>query len=101
MLMGIDLTDVMVVGMVRPFSSLHSIIQACGRGGRSMGSNMRQRVVFYLLWNNSDIGENVDLSPAVRSFCLTNSCLKKVLMEYFGSDGKYGGDWCCSNCSTN
>ena len=46
----------------------------------------------------SDISENVDISPAVRDFCLTDKCLKKKLMDYFGSDGCSGGSWCCSNC---
>ena len=58
----------------------------------------RRRVVFILLFNNSDIAANVEVSPAVRDLCLTENCLKKFMMEYFGSDGKCGGSWCCSNC---
>ena len=31
----------------------------------------RRRVVFILLFNNSDIALNVEVSPAVRDLCLT------------------------------
>lgn len=98
MLMGIDLTDIQVIGMVRPFGTIHSIVQACGRGGRNMGENKRQKVTFFLLFNRSDIAENVDVSPSVRHLCLTDSCLKKTMMDFFGTEGSFGDDWCCSNC---
>ena len=78
MIMGIDLSDIQIIGMARPFSMLHSLVQACGRGGRKTEMRGRQRVVFYLLFNNSDIAENSDISLAVRNFCLTGECLKKV-----------------------
>ena len=100
MMMGIDLDKVEIVGMVRPFSMLHNLVQACGRGGRKTERMGRQRVVFYLLFNRNDIGENVDISPAVREFCLTTECLKKALMVYFGAQGDTGGEWCCSNCDS-
>ena len=51
MLMGIDLANVQVIGMVRPFSMVHSLVQACGRGGRKTEDVGRQKVVFYLLFN--------------------------------------------------
>ena len=98
MLMGIDLTDIQVIGMVRPFGTIHSIVQACGRGGRNLGENKRQKVVFYLLFNKSDVGENMTVSPSVRNLCLTDNCLKKTMMEFFGTTGAHGDDWCCSNC---
>ena len=98
MLMGIDLSNIQIVGMVRPFENLHSLVQACGRGGRRTGAKGRQKVVFFLLYNKSDIAENTDTSKEVREFCLTKDCLKKFLMNYFGSSGKIGGEWCCSNC---
>ena len=50
MLMGLDLDDIEIIGMVRPFSSLHSIIQACGRGGRRSMEG-RKKVAFFLLFN--------------------------------------------------
>ena len=50
MLMGLDLKDIEIVGMVRPFSTLHSIIQACGRGGRRSSKEMK-KVAFFLLFN--------------------------------------------------
>ena len=69
MMMGINLENIQVVGMVRPFSMLHSLVHACGRGGRKTGEPGRDKVVFYLLFNRSDISASVDISPEVRSFC--------------------------------
>ena len=100
MLMGLDCPDIDLVIMVRPFSMIHSLVQACGRGGRKMMDKFRRRVVFMFLFNNSDISENVDVSESVRELCLTKRCLKKVMMEYFGTVGKVGGHWCCSNCDS-
>ena len=80
---------------------LHSIIQAAGRGGRNLGTEWRENVLFYLLYNNSDISENVPgMSQAMRDFCLTSKCLKIFLMEYFGSSihTQSNPGWCCSNC---
>jgi hypothetical protein len=98
MLLGINLQEIQIVGMVRPFGTIHSIVQACGRGGRRMGEEERQQVVFFLLFNKSDISESVDISPAVRNLCLTQKCLKKEMMDYFGTEGRFGDQWCCSNC---
>ena len=98
MLMGIDCRNIDIVVMVRPVSMINSLVQACERGGRKMMDKFRRRVVFILLFNNSDIAANVEVSPAVRDLCLTENCLKKFMMEYFGSDGKCGRSWCCSNC---
>ena len=98
MLMGLDCPNIDLVIMVRPYSMIHSLVQACGRGGRKMMDNFRRRVVFMLLFNNSDISENVDVSESVRELCHTKRCLKQMMMEYFGTDGKVGGSWCCSNC---
>ena len=51
MMMGVNLENVQIVGMVRPFSMPHYLVQAAGRGGRKMAEIGRQRVVFYLLYN--------------------------------------------------
>ena len=61
MLMGLDLDDIEIVGMIRPFSSLHSVVQACGRAGRS--KNGRKKVAFFLLFNKYDfkLYNNLDL----------------------------------------
>ena len=101
MLMGIDCSNIDWVVMIRPFSMLHSMVQACGRGGRKQLDNFRRRVVFFLLFNNSDIGNNIDVSEEVRSYCRTTGCLKEALMEYFGTEGQTGNSWCCSNCDRN
>ena len=66
-----------------------------------MENGVRKRVLFYLLFNNNDIGNNVPgMSQAVREFCLTDSCLKDVLREYFDIKvvDSPKSDWCCSNC---
>ena len=61
MLMGLDLIDIDLVIMARPFSMLHSVVQAAGRGGRNLGNKMRKNVLFYLLFNLSDIGRDVSV----------------------------------------
>ena len=45
MLMGIDCQKIDLVIMVRPFSMIHSLVQACGRGGRKMMDKFRRRVL--------------------------------------------------------
>ena len=102
MLLGLDFSDIDIVIMVRPFNFCHYLVQAAGRGGRKMMNGLRKKVLFYLLFNKSDISSAVPgLSPAVREFCQTESCLKQFLAQYFGfsveSSGK--GSWCCSNCT--
>ena len=37
----------------------HYVVQAAGRGGRNMGNGQRKKVLFYLLYNKSDISANV------------------------------------------
>ena len=61
MLMGIDISGISVVIFVRPLNMLHYIMQGAGRGGRKLGdgSGLRQRVITYILWNNSDVSTNV------------------------------------------
>ena len=100
MLMGIDCSSIDLIVMVRPFSMLHSMVQASGRGGRKMLGEFRRKVVCYLLFNNSDISSNIDVSEEVRDFCRTDGCLKLALMNYFGTEGEAGGGWCCSNCDS-
>ena len=101
MLLGLDFDDVDIVIMVRPFNYCHYLVQAAGRGGRKMENGVRKRVLFYVLFNNSDISTNVPgLSQAVREFCLTDSCLKDYLRKVFGFVPKSSEklEWCCSNC---
>ena len=101
MLLGLDFHDIDVIIMVRPFNFCHYLVQAAGRGGRKMENGLRKRVLFYLLFNNSDISKNTPgLSQGVREFCLTDSCLKDYLRKLFGFDAKTTSkmEWCCSNC---
>ena len=101
MLLGLDFSDIDVVGMVRPLNMCHYVVQAAGRGGRNMGNGQRKKVLFYLLYNKSDISANVPgLSDEMREFCLTKKCLKIFLKEYFGFSTQEltsASDWCCSN----
>jgi len=101
MLLGLDLSNIDIVGMVRPLNMCHYIIQAAGRGGRNMGTGQRRKVLFYMLYNSSDVANNVPgLSSEVREFCETKECLKMFLKKYFGSSSPASSDqsWCCSNC---
>ena len=101
MLLGLDFTNIDIVGMVRPLNMCHYIVQAAGRGGRNLGNGMRKRVLFYLLFNRNDIGNNIPgLSSEVREFCETKLCLKLFLKSYFGEASPMSSDpsWCCSNC---
>ena len=103
MLLGLDLDDIDIVVMIRPFNHCHDIIQAAGRGGRKLEeAGKRKRVVFYLLFNKSDISANVSgLTNEVREFCLTQKCLKAFLRNSFGysnSETNKADEWCCSNC---
>ena len=61
MLMGINISNISVVIFLRPLNMLHMLVQGAGRGGRKQGDNsgLRNKVVAYLLWNNSDISNNV------------------------------------------
>ena len=61
MLMGINISDISVVIFLRPLNMLHMLVQGAGRGGRKQGdrAGLRNRVVAYVLWNNSDISNNV------------------------------------------
>ena len=61
MLMGVNVPGISLVIFLRPLNMLHYIAQGAGRGGRRVGDNsgLRNKVVAYLLWNNSDISANV------------------------------------------
>ena len=68
-----DIPGIAIVIFLRPLNMVHYIAQGAGRGGRRLGDNsgMRQRVVAYLLWNNSDIGNNVKGEQRLISFSLS------------------------------
>ena len=65
------------------------------------GLGKRRRVVFYLLYNISDISGAVPrLSTEVKELCETDEFLKSYLMNIFGFPGKSksNSNWCSSNC---
>ena len=82
MLMGLDLTDIDIVGMVRPFNMCHYLVQAAGRGGRNMGNGLRRKVLFYCLFNNNDIADNVPgISSEIKEFCLRHNVGNKIQIK--------------------
>ena len=103
MLLGLDLEDVDIIGMIRPFNHCHDLLQAAGRGRRKLGNlGKRRKVVFYVLFNQSDISNAVPgLTEEVKEFCETDGCLKMFLRRKFGflHQNQTDSAWCCSNCS--
>ena len=84
MLCGIDLPQVDIILVTRPFSHMSSIIQAGGRGGRMQKDEARKRVVVYLLYNATDIRSNArHISNGVRNLYRDNGCFKDALKHYF------------------
>ena len=61
LLMGVSVPEITVVIFCRPLDMIHYILQGGGRGGRRSGTSngLRQRVIVYILWNKSDIANNV------------------------------------------
>ena len=83
MLMGVNVPGISLVIFLRPLNMLHYIAQGAGRGGRRIGDNsgLRNKVVAYLLWNNSDISANVK-GRHTSSMC---SIRKKITRRTTGS----------------
>ena len=75
-------------------------LAGAGRGGRRNPSGKRNRVIVYILYNASDIAENVPgLSVEVKEFCRSKNCLKVFLRKYFDNNENYfENDWCCNHC---
>ena len=100
MLMGVDIEEVSVIVFVRPMNMLHYVVQGAGRGGRRNPTGKRNRVLVYILYNASDIAENVPgMSVEIREFCKNKDCLKVFLRKYFDNNETYiETDWCCNSC---
>ena len=77
---------------------MSSILQAGGRGGRTMADGGRRKVIVYLLYNRTDVRANAGhISVDVRNFYNSNLCTKEMLHNYF-SDGdamSRASNWCC------
>ena len=60
-LMGVSIPGITIIIFMRPLNRLHYILQGGGRGGRRSGNSngLRERVIVYILWNRSDIANNV------------------------------------------
>jgi superfamily II DNA or RNA helicase len=105
MCMGIDIPEIDVIIISRPFQHLHMLIQAAGRGGRKQTNSKRRRVIVYLLYNRTDLRSNCKtLSESVRNLYNTKACIKDSMNQYFNVGGPSVNfvkhvDWCCSTCS--
>ena len=81
-----------------------SLFLGAGRGGRKLSSGNRNRVIVYILYNSSDIANNIPgLSLEMKEFCTTGDCLKNFMRRYFDGVDEADQDtnpreWCCSNC---
>jgi superfamily II DNA helicase RecQ len=84
--MGLDIDDVQVVIIVRPPTSLHSLLQSWGRAGRLMKNGKRKLVLCMIMWNNHDVASNmVGMTEEMAQFCKNqdNCCLRKLLAHFF------------------
>ena len=100
MLMGVDIEQISVIVFVRVLNQMHYLLQGAGRGGRKSLSGKRNKVVVYILYNSSDVANNVPgLSSEVREFCRTKECLKRFMRLFFDKDETaHTTEWCCNNC---
>ena len=106
MLMGIDIANNQIIIFVRPLNLLHYLLQGAGRAGRRTSSGKHTKVLVYVLFNSSDIANNVPgMTSEVKMFCSSKSCLKALLREHFvigqgclRDQSKTDQSWCCSNC---
>ena len=101
LLMGVDIPRVDIVILCRPMASLHSLIQAAGRGGRKMIDGQRRLVVCYQLWNQEDIViGRLGMEEETKTFCETFDCLGQYLSNYFCVEHLSStiNNWCCGNC---
>ena len=104
MLCGIDMPQVDIVVIVRPFSHLGSNIQAGGRGGRLQSDGFKKLVAVYMFYNATDIRETAKfISKPVRLFFKKEMCSRKMLHNYFfgNSENSFlvNESWCCDSHS--
>ena len=93
--MGVDARNVNHVIHIGPPSSIESYVQELGRAGRRENDSWAT-----LYWNYSDISSNTHVEKSVREYCLTQTCLRKLLLDYFGYPS-LKQERCCSNCHAN
>ena len=102
MLLGIDIQELDIAILLRPFHQLHAFNQAGGRVGRRIGARLARKGAVFCLWNNTDLRAGFrTMSDTVRLFCREKGCLKEFVNKYFNkSNPKYvkTSEWCCSNC---
>ena len=91
--MGVDAPNIRHVIHISPPSSLECYVQEFGRAGRT---NIDSFATLY--FNNSDISKKTHVEDSMRKFCLTDSCLRTILGEYFGFSCLIQ-ERCCSNCN--
>ena len=90
--MGVDARDIAHVIHIGPPSTMEEYVQEFGRAGRS-----KQNAWATLYYNNSDIAKNRHVNESMRNYCLTQTCLRKYIITYFGHRHVLQNR-CCSIC---
>ena len=103
-LLGVDISSISVIIIVRPPNMAHTIVQAMGRSGRrsSVHPGLRPMSITYLLYNASDLAVK-GISEDVKQICASSDmCSRQLLRKLFV--GEYtdtiqeGGVHCCRSC---
>ncbi|XP_066910993.1 ATP-dependent DNA helicase Q1-like [Clytia hemisphaerica] len=93
--MGVDARDIIHVIHIGPPSTMEEYVQEFGRAGRS-----KQDAWATLYYNNSDIAANRHVNETMRDYCLSRSCLRKFVINFFGHR-HLPQNRCCSICDTS
>ncbi|XP_066930299.1 ATP-dependent DNA helicase RecQ-like [Clytia hemisphaerica] len=91
--MGVDAPNISHVIHIGPPSSMEAYTQEIGRAGRTKCDSWAT-----LFYNNSDIATNTHTEKAMRDYCLSEGCLRKVLTNYFDFYSPKQ-ERCCSTCN--
>lgn len=91
--MGVDAPSIKYIIHVSPPANIESYVQEIGRAGRD-----KSMATARLYFNNSDIAKNkTHIDVAMKEYCLTKTCLRTFILQYFGFKCKVQ-DLCCCNC---